>query len=74
VDEVGRVDAWRLERAEKIEVDVADGLSRGGDPREVECPGPGVVECADASVQLKEGRDREADIREVAGTEPDQQH
>ena len=74
VDEVGRVGAGALERAQHADVEVRDALARRGDPGQVERLRLGVVERADAVVELHQRRDREANVRDVLRPEAEADH
>jgi hypothetical protein len=73
-EEVRRVDADRVERAQRREVEVGGrppGLDR---PRQVQRLAARVLEHSTAVAQLRQRRDREAHARERARTEPHREH
>ena len=74
VDEVRRVGAGALERAQHADVEVRDPLAGRDDPGQVERLRLGVVERPHAVVELHQRRDREADVGDVLRPEAEADH
>jgi hypothetical protein len=74
VKEVRGVRPARVQRLQQRHVEVAHPLARGRHPRQVQRLRLRVLERPHAVVELHQRRDREAQVRDVLGPEPERDH